>query len=277
MLQLHELRSEPHWSYSALNTYLNMCSLKYAFQYVYQAEHERTPANLPFGKAFHIAATAHAKNVMQSKRMTLPELHEVFAEWFKMECSASVNLVFKNGESINSLIEQALFMLDALLNRWIDWDDNILSVAHAFKVHVPGLEKPLIGEYDMVIKEGDGRTIVDWKTSASRWPADKADKDFQATAFSYAYLMEADHDTIPAFRFDVVTKTKNPCLENHYTQRTKNDIQRFVMIATAVERAVKQEVFLPAETSFSCGDCQFANACKEWHRKSAAKHVCMAA
>jgi hypothetical protein len=49
------------------------------------------------------------------------------------------------------------------------------------------------------------------------------------------------------------------------------------MIAAAVERAVKQEVFLPAETSFSCGDCQFANSCKEWHRKSASKNVCMAA
>jgi len=271
-----ELREQPHWSYSALNTYLNMCSLKYAFQYVYKVESERTAASLPFGKAFHIAATHHAKNVMQGKRMTLPELHEVFAEWFKLECAASVNMAFKNGESINSLIEQARFMLDALLARWIDWD-NIKAVAHAFKVHVPGLDKPLIGEFDLVIKDGEGTTIVDWKTSASRWSEGKADKDFQATAFSYGYFMEADHDTIPLFRFDVVTKTKNPACDNHYTQRTKDDLQRFVRIATAVEQAVKQEVFLPAETSFCCGDCQFASACKEWHRKSAAKHVCMAA
>ena len=35
MATLLELREEPHWSYSALNTYLNMCSLKFAFQYVY--------------------------------------------------------------------------------------------------------------------------------------------------------------------------------------------------------------------------------------------------
>lgn len=276
MLQLHELRSEPHWSYSALNTYLNMCSLKYAFQYVYQAEQERTPGSLPFGKAFHIAATAHAKNVMQGKRMTLPELHEVFAEWFKAECSVSVNPVFKSGESMDSLIEQAKFMLNALLAKWTDWE-SILAVAHAFKVRFPGLEKPLIGEFDMVIKDGEGRTIVDWKTSASRWPEGKADKDFQATAFSYAYLMETGYDTIPMFRFDVVTKTKNPACDNHYTQRTKDDLNRFVRIAAAVEQAVKQEVFLPAETSFCCGDCQFASACKKWHHQSAARHICMAA
>ena len=276
MSTLLELREEPHWSYSALNTYLNMCSLKYAFQYVYKAESERTAASLPFGKAFHIAATHHAKTVMQGKRMTLPELHDVFAQWFKLECAASGNLAFKNGESINSLIEQARFMLDALLARWIDWE-NIVSIAHPFKVQVPGLEKPLIGEYDLVIKDGDSTTIVDWKTSSSRWSEGKADRDFQATAFSYAYLLEEDHDTIPMFRFDVVTKTKNPACDNHYTQRTKDDLQRFVRIATAVEQAVKLGVFLPAETSFSCSDCQFANACKEWHRSSAAKHICMAA
>ena len=275
MSTLLELREQPHWSYSALNTYL-MCSLKYAFQYVYKAEQERTSASLPFGRVFHIAATSHARNVMLGKRMTLPELHEVFAEWFKLECAACTNLTFKHGESINSLIEQARFMLDALLARWIDWD-NIVSVAHAFKVNVPGLDKPLIGEYDLLIKEGDGRTIVDWKTSASRWAEGKADKDFQATAFSYAYLMESDHDTIPAFRFDVVTKTKNPSCDNHYTQRTKDDLQRFVRIATAIEQAVKLGVFLPAETSFGCSDCQFADACKAWHRSSAAKYVCMAA
>ena len=275
MATLLELREQPHWSYSALNTYL-MCSLKYAFQYVYKAEQERTSASLPFGRVFHIAATSHARNVMLGKRMTLPELHEVFAEWFKLECAACTNLTFKNGESINSLTEQARFMLDALLARWIDWD-NIVSVAHAFKVNVPGLDKPLVGEYDLLIKEGDGSTIVDWKTSVSRWSEGKADKDFQATAFSYAYLMESDHETIPAFRFDVVTKTKNPSCENHYTQRTKDDLQRFVRIATAIEQAVKLGVFLPAETSFGCSDCQFADACKTWHRSSAAKYVCMAA
>ena len=31
---------------------------------------------------------------------------------------------------------------------------------------------------------------MDWKTSASRWPAGKADRDLQATVFSYAYEKE---------------------------------------------------------------------------------------
>jgi putative RecB family exonuclease len=270
-----ELRQEPHWSYSALNTYL-ACSLKFAFQYIYKAETERTASSLPFGRTFHIAATHYTRSIMQGKAAALPEVHEVFAEWFKAECAACTKLTFKNGEDSNSLIEQAKFMLNALLANWKDYG-NIVDVAHAFKVNVPGLDKVFIGEFDLVVKEGDTPVIVDWKTAASRWPAGKADKDFQATAFSYAYLMENKSNTIPKFRFDVVTKAKNPSLENHHTQRTEDDLQRFIRMTGAIQQAVKQEVFLPSETSFSCADCQFAGACKAWHRKSAAKHISMAA
>jgi putative RecB family exonuclease len=253
-----------------------MCSLKFAFQYIYRAESERTASNLPFGRAFHIAASHYAVSLMEGKRITPSELHEVFVQWFRAECAASVNVVYKANENIDTLTEHGKVMLSALLSNWFDWD-NILSVAHAFKVQVPGLDKPLIGEYDLVIKDDEDTTIVDWKTSAARWPEGKADKDFQTTAFSYAYLMESSQHTIPAFRFDVVTKAKTPSSEKHYTRRTEDDLNRFVKIAVAVEQAVKKEVFLPAETSFSCGDCQFGSACKEWHRKSAARHICLAA
>ncbi len=275
MPTIMELRQEPHWSYSAMNSYLT-CSLKFAFQYVYRAEQERTPSSLPFGRTFHIAATHYTRSIMQGKPAALPEVHEVFAEWFKAECSACASLTFKNGEDSNSLVEQARRMLNALLANWQDFD-NIADVAHAFKVNVPGLDKVFIGEYDLVVKDGDTPVIVDWKTAAAKWPAGKADKDFQATAFSYAYLKENRSNTIPEFRFDVVTKTKDPSVTSHHTRRTEDDLQRFIRMAGAIQQAVKQEVFLPSETSFSCADCQFAGACKAWHRQSATRHVSLAA
>ena len=58
MVTIDELRQEPHWSYSALNTYLNICQAQYFYRYVEQAEVERTSACFPFGKAFHAALTA---------------------------------------------------------------------------------------------------------------------------------------------------------------------------------------------------------------------------
>ena len=46
MATIDELRQEPHWSYSALNTYLNICQAQYFYRYVEQAEVERIPQHL---------------------------------------------------------------------------------------------------------------------------------------------------------------------------------------------------------------------------------------
>ena len=49
MATIDELRKEPHWSYSALNTYLNVCQAQFMYRYVDQAEVERTSVCFPFG------------------------------------------------------------------------------------------------------------------------------------------------------------------------------------------------------------------------------------
>ncbi len=53
-MKIEELREVPHWSYSALNTYLNICQMQYYFRYIEPAEVEQTSACFPFGRAFHM-------------------------------------------------------------------------------------------------------------------------------------------------------------------------------------------------------------------------------
>ena len=125
-----------------------------------------------------------------------------------------------------------------------------------------GLKKPLIGEWDFLVQDGRDVCIVDWKTSASRWPAGKADRDLQATVFSYAY--EKLNGTKPLFRFDVITKAKNPVCETHYTCRDEVAFRRFESLAVRVQDAVDKGVFLPNETSFACAECPYKNRCKNW-------------
>ena len=106
---------------------------------------------------------------------------------------------------IDSMLFQGANMLEAVCQNWTD-DFSVKSVAESFSVTVPGLSKPLIGEFDCIVEDGKDICIVDWKTSASRWPSGKADNDLQATVFTYAY--KAKYDIKPLFRFDVVTKAK---------------------------------------------------------------------
>ena len=99
MATINELRKEPHWSYSALNTYLNICQAHFMYRYIEQAEVERTSACFPFGKAFHAALTAQAWECMMGGSMTREEIVEVFADTFKLEVAATPNLIYKAGEN----------------------------------------------------------------------------------------------------------------------------------------------------------------------------------
>ena len=76
----------------------------------------------------------------------------------------------------------------------------------------PVSDRPLIGEIDLVVKDKDGDIVlVDWKTSAAKWPEGKVYSHMQATCFSYGWnRLTGDN---PLFRFDVVTKTKKPSYE----------------------------------------------------------------
>ena len=259
---LEKLRSRPHWSYSALNTYLNICQLQYYFRYVEQAESERSSSCFAFGRVFHRALTFKAQETLKGSSVDDVELLSFFAEQLKIEVAAEANLIFKDNESIDTLIELGARMLPVITARW---PEDIRAVAVPFSVEVQQLDRPLIGEFDMVVANGSGGCIVDWKSSAARWPSSKAGRDLQATVFSYAYSKL--HGESPLFRYDVVTKAKTPSFESHYTMRTDDDFERLERLFALVQNAIDSGVFLPSETSFACADCAYKRRCRSWHRR----------
>ena len=256
MASIHELKEKPHWSYSALQCYLT-CPMKYKFRYVDKAPVERTCSALPFGRAFHAALSERARVGMDLK---LSDTKDIFADFFKYEIEAAENLRYKANETYDSLRQTGFDMLAVTLENWQD-DYAVESVAESFSVSVPGLLRPLIGEFDCVVSDGSETTIVDWKTASSKWALGKADKDLQASAFCYAY--KKVHDKNPVFRFDVITKTKQPSVNSHYTLRTQDELDRFEYIAGRIEKAVNAELFYPNENIINCAECPYADRCKK--------------
>ena len=247
--------------------------LKWAFEKVYKAERESVSASLPFGQAFHAAASLFALNKQSGKTLSETDVHDAFSEWLKLELSTAVNLRLDEGEGFETLNELGRKMLSILLAGWgSTW--RVLSVSRAFKVPILGAsgepvsELGLIGETDLEILDGDESIIVDWKTSARKWPEDKAGKDLQPTCFLYSKHASENDGRKWLFRFDVITKAKTPALESHYTIRGIDDFNRLAHLVMAVERAVKAEAFYPNQTSFLCGSCGYACACKNWHRNA---------
>ena len=270
---LAQLKERPHYSYSSLNTYINTCQLLYYFRYVEKAEAERTPVALPFGSAFHSVLSEQAQAAKNGKLMTAEDMTDAFATYFQASCKAEPNIVFKRDESMDDQIATAKRMFDVMNKEWIDYW-NIQSVAEPFRIEMPGLSKPVIGELDMVItektpfddeKDNGYDTIVDFKTAARMWPDDKPTKDLQATVFSYAF--EKIHKRRPSFRFDVVTKAKSPTVRHFYTSRDEGNYRRLEKLFTIADKSICTGIFIPNENSYSCADCPYASACAEWHRK----------
>jgi len=255
-----EMQDRPHWSYSALNCYLQ-CPLKYMFRYVEHAPEERTGVCLPFGRAFHAVLSERA---LKGSSFTEEDAKENFAFFFKGETEATDNLTYKEGETFDSSLDKGFAMLKVALENWQD-DYVVKVVAKSFSVTVPGLHKPLVGEFDMVVADGGDEAIVDWKTASSKWPAGKADRELQATAYCYAYRQL--NKVNPIFRYDVITKTKQPSIGSWYTVRTADELDRFEWLANRVERSVEEGLFYPNESVMNCNECPYRDRCKTDHQK----------
>ena len=153
----------------------------------------------------------------------------------------------------------------------IDPEERMLEVNRTFCVPLVdaqgvALEKPMVGEMDCLVEKQGATVIVDWKSSGRRWPADKAAKDLQPTAYLYTAGLLMPEQHIQSFRFDVMTKTKTPAFDQHTTTRTPEQFQRLIALAKIAEQLVQNESFYPAEQSFYCGGCGFQGACKAWHK-----------
>ena len=240
-MRIDKLKELPHWSYSAFQCFLT-CPLKYRYRYIDKVEPERTSSCFPFGRAIHAALSERARI---GRDMSVREVVDVFEDFLKAEIATTPNLIYKPSENYDSLMETGIRMLEKVCDNWMD-DFAVQKVAEAFTVSVPGLSKPLIGEFDCIVTDGRDPCIVDWKTASSKWPVAKADKDLQATVFCYAYREKFGEK--PLFRFDVITKAQTPTVNNDCTLRTDDELDRFVSLANQIERSVNCGNFYPNET-----------------------------
>ena len=259
--EIETVREKPHWSYSAFNTFLT-CPMRYYLRYIEHAEVERTSVSIPFGRAFHAVLSERA---MKGTSYTIEDAKEEFDFFFRGETEVCENLSYKPDEDYWFWEQRGCDMLDVALSEWPD-DYTVKSVAESFSVEVPGLSKPLIGEFDLVVTDGGDETICDWKTASVKWPTGKADRDLQATTFCYAYRQL--HGQMPMFRFDVFTKAKTPAHHQFYTYRNQDDFDRFVYLAGQIEKAINAGIFLPVESCMNCAECAYGSRCKAAHRKA---------
>lgn len=268
MATLNDYREREHWSYSSLNQFFNICSLQWALQRFYKIAPAFTPATLSFGSTFHRVMEAISSIRKEGKSPVKKDAMALFNDLWHRQVKEEGNIKFDEDTTIEDMAKQGQELTACIMDA-IDPAEQVISINEPFAVPIIDanghtLDKPLIGELDMVV-EKDGRKIVDWKTSARRWPKFQAKHSMQPTVFLYAYKQL--HGIDCGFRFDVVVKNKTPVFEQHETTRTTDQFNRMVELIKLAEKMIKHECFCPNETSFYCDSCPYDNACSSWHRE----------
>jgi hypothetical protein len=280
MPTLQQYREDrPHWSYSSLNQFFNVCSLQYYFDRIEKLPKPFTPASLAFGSAYHRVMEWAALTHMQGQQVKPQAASDLFQDVWGRQILEEADIKYDDECDAETSAKLGRDMVACAVSGF-DPEEEVVKVSEAFCVPLRdasgvALEKPLIGELDCVVRKAGPDIIVDWKTAAKKWPKSKAAKDWQPTAFLMAYSLK--HGSVPRFRFDVVTKTKTPVLESHETSRNENDFARFVHLVKLADSMIEANHFAPSEQGFYCGGCPHAEACKTWHVAKSRTTVRMAA
>ena len=258
-----------HHSFSAINTYADICQLQYRYRYVDRRPNERVGAALVFGSAINEALLATDEDLRQDRPPNTRAASRVLQAVLEAAyANRNVPVVSTKGETLEDLRAKGEKMIDHYVSV-IPPDEVPLGIPRRFTVPLldekgEALPRPLVGEFDRVVKTKDDRIgITDWKTAQARWSAEKIAKDDQATAYLLAapYVLGRKPDF---FRYDLLLKTQKPAVERYYVERSERDLQRFVHKVRVVDKAIQAGVFVPNDLSFACPTCPVAGACGRW-------------
>ena len=262
------LRQQPHVSFTQIDQYLR-CPLKYKFTYVDRLEPEFVPAALAFGSGIHGAAAFLFNGAAAGAPPALAEVQGYFESYWNLETEHKP-IRFGERDTKASLLDLAVRMLEVLYrNR--EPGTEILGVEQPFDVPLIDLDtgevldRALVGTLDLIERDAEGRTVVvDLKTSARKYSDVQVETSLQLSVYSYATVMNGlgDQEDL-RLRFDVLTKTKQPELCRHWTQRDRAASVRLFRLVAEVLHAIESAVFHP-NPGWQCKDCPFRSQCWAW-------------
>ncbi len=258
-----KLTGRDYVSWSALSTF-RQCPLKYFFRYVAGLPEESVSAALVFGSGIHAAVEGIYRAALAGEEK--PDLEQsMFAYrsvWLPHEPES---IQFGSSETRDSLDNLAAKMLTAFLaSPGADVHGRVLGVEEELRgVLVEGVPD-LYGRVDLLHEDEDQLVITDVKTSRSRWNADQVEESGEQLLVYSKLASDLAPGKRLVTRFLVLTKTKEPVIEEHATEVTPEKVKRVLASVERVWRAIQAGVFYPAPSAMTCASCGFRAACRAW-------------
>ena len=257
------LTGRDYVSWSAISTF-RTCPLKYKFRYIDGLPEESVSSALVFGSGIHSAIEQHFQAQLSGDPK--PDLDALLfayrSAWLPHDPDA---IQFGSSETRASLDALAARMLKAFLS----------SPAASVRGRVLGVEEEirgmlvegvpdLYGRVDLLTEASDSLVVTDIKTSRGKWSQEQVE-DSGEQLLLYSHLAsEISPGKKIATRFLVLTKTKEPQIEEHVREVNPAAVKRTLAGVERVWRAIESGVFYPAPSTMSCSSCGYRAACRAW-------------
>ena len=257
------LTGRDYVSWSALSTF-RTCPLKYKFRYVDGLPEESVSSALVFGTGIHTAIEQHFQAILSGDPK--PDLESLLfayrSAWLPHEPDA---IQFGSSETRASLDALAARMLTAFLNSpTASVQGRVLGVEEEIRGMLVEGMPDLYGRVDLLTEDSGSLVITDIKTSRGKWSQEQVeDSGEQLLLYSHLASEIAPGKKI-ATRFLVLTKTREPVIEEHVREVEPAAVKRTLAGVERVWRAIESGVFYPAPSTMSCASCGYRAACRAW-------------
>ena len=219
------LTSRDYLSWSAISTF-RTCPLKYKFRYIDGLPEESVSSALVFGTGIHTALEQHFQTILSGEEQ--PDVERLMfayrAAWLPHEPDA---ISFGSTETRSSLDALAAKMPTAFLNSpAASVQGRVLGVEEEIRGMLVEGVPVLYGRVDLLTEDDQRLIVSDVRTSRGRWSAEQIE-DSGEQLLLYSHLAsEISPGKKITTRFLVLTKTKEPVVEEHVREVNPAAVKR---------------------------------------------------
>jgi putative RecB family exonuclease len=258
-----KLTGRDYVSWSALSTF-RTCPLKYKFRYVDGLPEESVSAALVFGSGIHAAIEEHFQAILAGDPM--PDVDKLMFAYRSAWLPHDPDVIqFGSKDTRQTLDDLAARMLRAFLASPVAGvNGRVLGVEEEIRgVLVEGMPD-LYGRVDLLTEDSDTLTVTDIKTSRGKWSDEQVEDSGEQLLLYSKLASEISPGKKVMTRFLVLTKTKEPVIEEHVREVEPGNVNRVLAGAERVWRAIESGVFYPAPSAMACAGCGYRAACRAW-------------
>jgi putative RecB family exonuclease len=258
-----KLTGRDYVSWSAISTF-RTCPLKYKFRYIDGLPEESVSSALIFGTGIHSAVEQHFQAALSCEEQ--PDVDRLMfayrSAWLPHDPDA---IQFGSSETRASLDALASKMLTAFLSSpAASVQGRVLGVEEEIRGLLVEGVPDLFGRVDLITEDSDTLVVTDIKTSRGKWSSGQVE-DSGEQLLLYSHLAsEISPGKKLMTRFLVLTKTKEPVIEEHVREVEPASVKRSLAGVERVWRAISAGNFYPAPSAMGCAGCGYRAACRAW-------------